>query len=853
MEADDDASRELAQLRLTAKQDREALEAAEKREAEERRRRQEAEQRTEEAEKREVEERKRTEEAEKREAEERKGRKEAEKREAEEQKKNQKTTLDEFVMACHEHFHLKMKPETRKMYQTRGGTTNPTNKYYPKRLAPWEDFPAVQQETYSQMWDLVHRGKDEHPRLFSPLLALKDLSTRATRPIGSEQDLEHYERTYVEDMVTRIMEHLHATELTREHFRLGEGVLFTNNANSMGETDGKALEGLEKVEAKRQITTPEYSPVRTKESNKADEDGDDDDKPTRARADQYFIWKKTDGKSKLILLVEYKPPHKISVEHLTYGFRPRSIDEFLANFKQPLTDAPEEVKAECKADKLCADVATQIFHYMIVNGLEYSYITTGKGLVFLRIKYDDPGTLYYHLSIPTEDVKQDKELGYLFPRTSVAQILSLCLMAFKTERRSVDWRKSAKQDLDEYAVNWHAILEGEGAIDSGPPKAGSNYKGRKNPIGKNSPYHTRAWRRCNPDREEKTLHDPDDDEGSGPETPTRRGKPNIQPKQVAVASKVDGVIHKNSRGRDEGGRRYKQPYCTQDCLAGLALGAGIDWNCPNVDLHLKCIYDKKHRINREQFAELVRKQLEETLDVNCEPLDIQGSRGALFRIRLASHGYVFVAKGTVRRFRRHIKHEGAIYKHLESLQGTAIPVYLGNIDLVDPYPYDFQVEIIHMLLMSWGGENKFDTVDWRAARATINEVVAAGILQGDEAERNLLWNEENQRYMLIDFERATYVQPIPIERREPEVVQEEPATGRVLQEISPNKKRASATVLEKISKFEVSSISKVKLLTAPTTIVASVEDKENFPVGPKLIDDGFAISEDETATVDGGA
>ena len=838
MATSDDIEREMARLRLRA-------EVAEKREAEERRGR-------EEAEKREEIERRGREEAEKREEIERIGREE-------ERKKNQKTTLDEFVMACHNLFHLKMEPETRVGYQTKGGTTKPEKKYHPRRLALWEDFPKVQQETYAKMWELVNDGKIDPPRVFSPLLALEDLSSRVTRPIGSEQDLEHYERTYVEDMVTRIMEHLQSTKVARECFDLGSGVYFTNNANSMGDTDGKVLEELQKAEAKRQITTPGHSPVRTGGSKEDDED-EKDDVPIRARADQYFIWKKVDGTQKLILLVEYKPPHKISVEYLIYGFRDRSIDEFLADPRVPSNNATSEDKAEYKADKLCTDVATQIFHYMIVNGLEYSYITTGKGLVFLRIKKDEPDTLYYHLSVPTEDVKQDEALGYLYPRTSVAQILSLCLMAFKAERRTVRWRKQAKRALDVYAVDWNAIIEGQGALDSGPPKAGSNYKGRQNPIKKNSPYYTRAWARCNPGKKEENVHDGDGDESSGPETPTRRGRPNVQNKQVEAASKVSGVRrgigNDPGRGRGNGKQRYKQPYCTQDCLAGLARGTDVDWNCPNVDLHHKCIYDEKHAIDREQFAELVRKQLEDSLDVNCEPLGIQGSRGALFRIALASHGYVFVGKGTVKRYRRHILHEGEIYRYLEALQGTAIPVYLGNIDLVDSYPYDFQVEIIHMLLMSWAGEEVFGTVDWKDAKTTLDEVVAAGVRQGDEAERNLLWNEEKQRYMQIDFERATYIKPVNIEPPKLTIIEEENTTSRILQEISPNKKRMSVAFPKK-TKLDVSSTSKANGTTTSTMTATDVDGKENVFVGYKGIEygsqapNGFVIFEDESATVEG--
>jgi hypothetical protein len=43
-----------------------------------------------------------------------------------------------------------------------------------------------------------------------------------------------------------------------------------------------------------------------------------------------------------------------------------------------------------------------------------------------------------------------------------------------------------------------------------------------------------------------------------------------------------------------------------------------------------------------------------------------------------------------------------IYRQLKRLQGEVVPVYLGNIGLIEPY-VDLGVEIVHMLLMSWGG------------------------------------------------------------------------------------------------------------------------------------------------------
>jgi hypothetical protein len=55
-------------------------------------------------------------------------------------------------------------------------------------------------------------------------------------------------------------------------------------------------------------------------------------------------------------------------------------------------------------------------------------------------------------------------------------------------------------------------------------------------------------------------------------------------------------------------------------------------------------------------------------------------------------------------FTAKVKHEGLVYRHIGEVQGELIPVYLGNISLVRPYFLDFGVRIIHMLLISWEGE-----------------------------------------------------------------------------------------------------------------------------------------------------
>ncbi|KAL8766391.1 MAG: hypothetical protein Q9209_006825 [Squamulea sp. 1 TL-2023] len=108
------------------------------------------------------------------------------------------------------------------------------------------------------------------------------------------------------------------------------------------------------------------------------------------------------------------------------------------------------------------------------------------------------------------------------------------------------------------------------------------------------------------------------------------------------------------------------------------------------------------RITRAKCKE--QRAAAEDLDKYCEPLGLSGARDFLFRVTLASHGYVFVAKGTTGRLRPRLRHEEKIFEHLKALQGTTIPVHLGNINLVHRYFLDWH-PIKHFLLLSWGGDH----------------------------------------------------------------------------------------------------------------------------------------------------
>ncbi|KAK3933898.1 hypothetical protein QBC46DRAFT_274883, partial [Diplogelasinospora grovesii] len=68
--------------------------------------------------------------------------------------------------------------------------------------------------------------------------------------------------------------------------------------------------------------------------------------------------------------------------------------------------------------------------------------------------------------------------------------------------------------------------------------------------------------------------------------------------------------------------------------------------------------------------------------------------------------------------------------------------------------------IVHMLLMSWGGQgvDKVDGADVPdLAGETERTLRKAGVVHGDARPANMLWNAERRRVMLIDFDRSVHV------------------------------------------------------------------------------------------------
>lgn len=63
------------------------------------------------------------------------------------------------------------------------------------------------------------------------------------------------------------------------------------------------------------------------------------------------------------------------------------------------------------------------------------------------------------------------------------------------------------------------------------------------------------------------------------------------------------------------------------------------------------------------------------------PWGMYGSTRVLFKLELAPYGYTFVAKGTTATLLCSLEHETNVYEKLHRLQGDAVPVHLGLVEL----------------------------------------------------------------------------------------------------------------------------------------------------------------------------
>ena len=732
-----------------------------------------------EEEKQKAEEEKQKMEEEKQKAEEEKQKMEEEKQKMEEEKQKmeeeiRETTLTEFLSLCHEHLSKSISVQDDKSLSTQGDPSNPKGKLCPDYLQPWEDFLETQKKTLESLYSIY--PLEDMPRVFDSRNSIKTQGKKvALRKLASEQDLQNLQYNIVETPVTQIVEHLKSLDSVRDEFGLAGGIEFYNHMNPLSDNVEEVAQRLEA----QQLGPP----------------------TSRPRPDSICVYTTIEGLNKPAMIVEYKAPHKLTPAHLRLVLDPNhprlELDRIINEVWVP---SPKDKVAHFKyhAERLVAAVVTQTFSYMVECGTQYGYITTGEAFVFLYIKLEENAkTVYYHLAEPNEDVNAQKldfpkTENYLH-RTAISQVLAFSVLALESAQGNQEWRERVIGTLNKWEVDYRAILKEvpetpEPRDKSSPFLSDYHSQTYSLDVPDRSPMHNRLRPRkntCRPGSDPTSEGDRDppstDDESSPFDTPTRpqggpRGKQGQRGQRGQRARPLTGAGSSSHRGQ-------RRAFCTQLCLQGLARGGPLDRQCPNVSNHCEEGHQgDRHQLDGEEFRTLLGEQLRRSRGDACQPLGIQGARGALFKVTLTSHGYTVVGKGTVLAFVKDLRHEAEVYRWLKTVQGVHVPICLGSIDLDKPYYYDAGIRIVHLMLLSWAGERpdgsktsaSRDGPRWKSdlVRA-INAIHGAGVLHRDIRMPNLLWNTETKRIMVIDFERAEIVKAI----------------RRALLPMSPNRKR----------------------------------------------------------------
>ncbi|KAK2675190.1 hypothetical protein RAB80_002234 [Fusarium oxysporum f. sp. vasinfectum] len=751
----EEAERERQEERQRAEREQQRAEEAERERQEERQRAEREQQRAEEAERERQEERKRAEREQQRAEEAERERQEERKRAEASEEQTRLTTLDEYIAACHASVFSRFAIETDPKLTSRGSITNPRDKWCPKNLRPWPDFLDQQKLTFGTLYDSF----PTESRVFENRNFLAGLGNRISqRPIADEKTLEYFLHNSVEDPVRAIIQQLKQVEEVSRAFPIGDGVVFENHPHALSDV-------AEEVVDRETPSTPPRTPDHRRDLK-------------QLRPDQICVYRSDNTEScrrTMVYVSEYKPPHKLTAPHLRLGLRAMDIHKEVVNRRTIPTSVDPDARFQYHAEKLTASAITQTYHYMIESGLEYGLLTTGEAIVFLKVDWDVPETLYYHLAEPGPEVLAHP--NNLHVCTAVGQYLAFTLMALGSpgERRETrqEERLKAMENLKTWAEDFESTLrsipenERSASSDYSPGHEPTTYKDvdRSPALPRRRTRRTAACQAGEGSLRKDDRQEPSDDESvpRPPDTPTPTGRNTRQGTRRSQRLAL--------RPRGGGGEQGRQ-YCTQKCLVGMVKGGFLDPKCPNVALHCKSCAPARarHPVDHKEWLRLLWIQLKQSLDDGIRPLGEGGARGVLFQVTLLAHGYTFVSKGTVRAFIKDLEHEAAVYERLKPIQGVHVPVFLGAIDLRSmnkTYYYDHRVYVVHMTFLSWGGcsidraqriggmDRSLEDEAIRSLRAMHRE----GVIHKDVRLANMLFNPETNRVMVIDFERAMLLKP----------------------------------------------------------------------------------------------
>lgn len=669
--------------------------------------------------------------------------------------------------------------------------TMATGRPYLAKWVHWTNFHQEHQSAFTQLSDQL--GKPE-VRAFESADFYKNGARRFMQnyKLVDEYSLVAFEQRTVEDMVVDAWQ-LMGGNLIGFESREGHALDVTSRLqwNARTELESPKMEG------------PKVTKLESKTSTAPD--------TTKHLFDKscYIINEK--GERRDLFVIEYMAADMLTPDMVLERMHDMSIDAIINPVKIP-TDEDEKRKQE--AEETIAIALTQTYDSMINLGLSYGYVNSGKTFIFLFLHPEELQTLFYEKIILDYPSTKSSIVPVAQPRlTAVGLVAGFAQMALSKAPWSEEDRINARNELSTWQHNGK-ILE------STSPEIFSNKKSQdslafqepdEHHTFPNTPppqTHSRAKAKknlalCQKDDIVFPLSRQDDDNASGRGGHTRLGdgesgliqlssksNPNTTTesyrKRKRAASNSKDETKEGVNTLEEMCTEHKdntaipgQLYCTQACLLGLVRGHALDEQCPNLKAHQnRARYysqnttqgefkgrrqrNNRHAIDQMGLVRLIEEQLqmpERNYDGGFKSLDRSDWTSALFRLELLSHGYTLVGKGTVEPLVPILEFEADMYKRMNSIQGKAIPVYLGSVNLESAFHLTTRTAIVRLMLLSWGGEEAWrceigpERLPLQRIR-TYQEFSALGVNRGDTRPQNLLSNNELDRAILHDSEFA---------------------------------------------------------------------------------------------------
>ncbi|KAG5989138.1 hypothetical protein E4U52_005895 [Claviceps spartinae] len=595
---------------------------------------------------------------------------------------------------------------------TKGPVADAEGRVYPRSIIPWAGFKTIQDgilkkipmKTKLSQRNFATRSylldKLEHPEL-----------------ISSEQSLTIRQAEAITGPVTFVMKHLERIRNLWPSLGIQGTADFQSHKNT-GTT-------------KTKTGTKTKTKTGTKRTRSAAATG------KTGPPDLYCKFMRICGTlSEVIMVVEYKPPHKLPLIMLM---------ELLDNIVSIHLD-DNFIDKHTENQRLVAAVIIQLFAAMVNNDVQYGYIDTGEALVFLHIKANDPFTVEYYISDPKSDVEKEADADGKLRLSAVSQVLAFTIQAMKAPKATSSWLARLK-DLPKWKdarIEANDISSGPDLKDKFSPYKRKNRKREPHPSDPDPAVTRSAFQSANRLAEEPNDEDKADDSQQGKKKSQNLGRRKIQ-------SDV-----------------FNRSYCTHECIRGLAFGTPLDKNCPNVKDH-----GSKH-IDRQEFLRLMRDQLDgENAHAHCKPINASGHIGHLFKICLLPHGYTLVTKAVGLCDSAPLIHEEKMYNYLRDLQGRFIPACAGYIELKWIFrgeAYD-NTAFRHFLFLSYAGKpvlKALSKVNYSVVREVLDALAQLHqrrVMHRDAAPRNMLYDARTGRYMVIDLELSE-----PIDGEVPEAV-----------------------------------------------------------------------------------